>query len=232
MIRPTAPSSRAWALKLAAGLVLALPAAAQAQISEENPSPMLQWFECRWSDMERRMSDYFIAGYGSVWVPPISRAYTPPTQLNQHSTSAGYDTFDRFDLGVRSLLFLGVVRLGVRNERQDDLIDRDGGRCGCGLVGEPAAVRQPPTDDGVVLGPDRGRGGPLAARPSSQVVFVAVERNVALGRALVTTELRRVHGWVRCSEERQNRRLRFWPPDSGRTTERPWVSLTASPSRI
>jgi len=99
MIRPTAPSSRAWALKLAAGLVLALPAAAQAQISEENPSPMLQWFECRWSDMERRMSDYFIAGYGSVWVPPISRAYTPPTQLNQHSTSAGYDTFDRFDLG-------------------------------------------------------------------------------------------------------------------------------------
>ncbi len=61
---------------------------------------MLQWFECRWPDMERRMSDYYIAGYGSVWLPPPSRTYVPPTQANQNGTSAGYDVFDRFNLGT------------------------------------------------------------------------------------------------------------------------------------
>jgi alpha-amylase len=74
-------------------------AASHAQISSENPPPLLQWFECRWSDMERRMSDFFVAGYGGAWVPPPSRAYVPPAQTNQNSTSAGYDVFDRFDLG-------------------------------------------------------------------------------------------------------------------------------------
>jgi hypothetical protein len=74
-------------------------APSHAQISAENPAPTLQWFECRWSDMERRMSDYFVSGYGSVWVPPPSRAYVTPGATNQNSTSAGYDVFDRFDLG-------------------------------------------------------------------------------------------------------------------------------------
>ena len=70
-----------------------------AQLTTENPAPTLQWFECRWSDMERRMGDYFVSGYGSVWVPPPSRAYVPSGATNQNSTSAGYDVFDRFDLG-------------------------------------------------------------------------------------------------------------------------------------
>ncbi|MDX2131847.1 MAG: hypothetical protein SFY69_07330 [Planctomycetota bacterium] len=74
-------------------------ASATAQISTENPPPTLQWFECRWSDMERRMGDFFVAGYGSTWVPPPSRAYVPPSSPNQNSTSVGYDVFDRFDLG-------------------------------------------------------------------------------------------------------------------------------------
>jgi glycosidase len=87
-------------LPLAILIALAGAAPALAQISDENPSPMLQWFECKWPDMERRMSDYFVAGYGSVWVPPPSRGYVPPTQVNQNSTSAGYDVFDRFNLGT------------------------------------------------------------------------------------------------------------------------------------
>jgi glycosidase len=72
---------------------------AWAQAWDENPQPMLQWFECRWYDMEHRMSDFFAAGYGSVWVPPPSRGYMPPTNANQNSSSAGFDVFDRFDLG-------------------------------------------------------------------------------------------------------------------------------------
>ncbi len=45
------------------------------------------------------MADLFIAGYGSVWVPPPTRAYVSPTATDQNSTSVGYDIFDRFNLG-------------------------------------------------------------------------------------------------------------------------------------
>jgi len=75
---------------------MATPALAQA----DDPAPMLQWFECRWQDMERRLPDYFLTGYGSVWLPPVSRGYLSPRDANQNSFSAGYDTFDRFDLGA------------------------------------------------------------------------------------------------------------------------------------
>ncbi|QQS08954.1 MAG: hypothetical protein IPK69_13415 [Phycisphaerales bacterium] len=65
----------------------------------ENPPVMLQWFECPWNDMEHRAPDFFMAGYGSVWVPPVSRPYIWPGSSNQNATSPGYDVFDRFDLG-------------------------------------------------------------------------------------------------------------------------------------
>lgn len=88
--------STPWFLIGAAGLATLAPAAAQAQ---ENPGPILQWFECRWVDMERRVPDWFESGYGAVWLPPVSRGYLPPFLSNQNSTSAGYDVFDRFNLG-------------------------------------------------------------------------------------------------------------------------------------
>ena len=82
---------------LAATFITTLGAShASAQISDENPPVMLQWFECRWPDMERRMTDWFMAGYGSTWLPPVSRGRANP---NTNSTSAGYDVFDRFNLG-------------------------------------------------------------------------------------------------------------------------------------
>lgn len=95
---PHSPHSRR---QHAFGLLATLAAAAFSSpaLAQENPPPMLQWFECRWSDMERRMGDYFAAGYGSVWLPPTSRGYHPPNLPNQNSTSAGYDVFDRFNLG-------------------------------------------------------------------------------------------------------------------------------------
>jgi hypothetical protein len=52
---------------------------------------MLQWFECKWSDMEKKVPDWFVAGYSAVWLPPPSRCLDP--------LSTGYDPFDRFDFG-------------------------------------------------------------------------------------------------------------------------------------
>ena len=57
---------------------------------------MLQWFESRWSDIEHRMPDFFVAGYGATWIPPVSRTGIGPTG---NGDSAGYDPWDRFDLG-------------------------------------------------------------------------------------------------------------------------------------
>lgn len=75
---------------------LALPT--QVARAQDNPV-ILQWFETRWADMERRMPDFFSAGYGALWLPPVTRGYVDPTIGNQNSSSAGYDPFDRFSLG-------------------------------------------------------------------------------------------------------------------------------------
>lgn len=80
-------------LAKAAGATLCLTAAAGNVAAGDNPV-ILQWFECKWTDMEKRVPDWFMAGYGAVWVPPISRCLD--------SGSAGYNPFDRFDLGSPS----------------------------------------------------------------------------------------------------------------------------------
>ena len=73
-------------LPLALAAIVAWTPAAQAQA---NPV-ILQWFEIEWDDIERRTPDFFIAGYNAVWLPPPSMA---------SYQSAGYDVFDRFNLG-------------------------------------------------------------------------------------------------------------------------------------
>lgn len=72
------------------GLSLCMTASAGPVVTNENPV-MLQWFENKWYDMERRVPDWFTFGYGSVWLPPVTKARDPQ--------SPGYDPFDRFDLG-------------------------------------------------------------------------------------------------------------------------------------
>jgi alpha-amylase len=99
MMHVTAYSSghaRKLLLALFAGSAMGFSSVASAQ---EDPAPTLQWFETRWTDMERRMPDYFMAGYGAVWLPPVSKGYIDPRSANQNGNSAGYDPFDRFDLG-------------------------------------------------------------------------------------------------------------------------------------
>ncbi len=73
---------------------------AQKALAQANPV-MLQWFETEWDDIERRTPDFFIAGYGSVWLPPPSKA---------SYQSAGYDPFDRFDLGKPPISATGPGR--------------------------------------------------------------------------------------------------------------------------
>jgi hypothetical protein len=63
-----------------------------AYAQDVSASAMLQWFDGSWRTMERRAPDIFMAGYGSVWIPPGSRA-------DSGNQSVGYDVYDRFDLG-------------------------------------------------------------------------------------------------------------------------------------
>ncbi|MCC6676479.1 MAG: hypothetical protein IT436_04985 [Phycisphaerales bacterium] len=81
---------RSRAVALAAGVAFATPVASSAN---DNPV-ILQWFEAKWTDMERRAPDFFIAGYGGVWIPPATKGSS--------TGSAGYDVWDRFDLGSAS----------------------------------------------------------------------------------------------------------------------------------
>ncbi|MDX2148203.1 MAG: GC-type dockerin domain-anchored protein [Planctomycetota bacterium] len=76
-------------------LALAAGTAAPSALAQDNPV-ILQLFEMRWADMERRMPDVFAAGYGATWLPPVSLGGTAPTG---NTTTVGYDPWDRFDLG-------------------------------------------------------------------------------------------------------------------------------------
>ena len=60
-----------------------------------SPPPILQWFEAKYETMVRRTPDAFVAGYGAVWIPPPGRA----GKEGDGGFSAGYDPYDRFDLG-------------------------------------------------------------------------------------------------------------------------------------
>ncbi len=61
--------------------------------AESSSAPaILQMFEARWDTVEDRMADIFQTGYGQMWIPPTGRA-------DSSNFSAGYDSFDRFDLG-------------------------------------------------------------------------------------------------------------------------------------
>jgi glycosidase len=91
---PTPSFKVAFTIALLAGLS-ASPASAQ------NNQNYLQWFETEWDDIERRVPDFFLAGYDAVWIPPVSKA-------SFHSP--GYDPFDRFDLGKPPLLTFSSSR--------------------------------------------------------------------------------------------------------------------------
>ena len=72
---------------------LAISMVAGSAASQGQYPQMLQWFELEWRDMEHRVPDFFLAGYRSTWLPPISSTTAPASAM-----SPGYDPMDRFDL--------------------------------------------------------------------------------------------------------------------------------------
>src|SRR5215204_1408620 len=72
--------------------ILALAVSASTARAQQVSEPaMLQWFEASQKTIEKRSADLFQAGYGGIWVPPMSRS--------EDSNSVGYNVYDRFDLG-------------------------------------------------------------------------------------------------------------------------------------
>lgn len=89
----TAAGSAPARLARAAGLLLGLgvaAAVAPAPAMAQSSPVFLQWFETSWSNIENRTPDVFLSGYGSMWIPSPCLASTG---------SAGFDPFDRFNLG-------------------------------------------------------------------------------------------------------------------------------------
>jgi alpha-amylase len=68
---------------------------------------ILQWFDSTYATQANRVADFFMAGYGSTWIPPTGRA-------DSGSQSVGYDVFDRFDLGSTGNQTLYGSEAGLR----------------------------------------------------------------------------------------------------------------------
>ncbi len=86
---PSRPANSTIASALCALSICGLATVASAE--DQPQSVTLQWFEADWNTIENRMPDFFVAGYSSTWLPPISLA---------SNTSPGYDPFERFHIGV------------------------------------------------------------------------------------------------------------------------------------
>lgn len=76
--------------------------------ADASPAPILQWFDSSYVTQEKRVADFFMAGYGSTWIPPVGRA-------DSGNQSVGYDVFDRFDLGQAGNSTLYGTEQGLRN---------------------------------------------------------------------------------------------------------------------
>ncbi len=75
--------------RTAAACLLSAAGLARAQASDNRV--IIEYFESSWVNIETRMPDVFMAGYGGMWVPAPSLS---------SFASAGYDPFDRFNLGT------------------------------------------------------------------------------------------------------------------------------------
>lgn len=84
--------SNASRLLLAIATVWLAPLGLSANAQDASSPAYLQFFEARWDTIEERQVDVFNTGYGGMWLPP-------PTRADSSNFSAGYDLFDRFDLG-------------------------------------------------------------------------------------------------------------------------------------
>src|SRR5207249_8086906 len=94
-----------------AAVLAALSCASTARANDVSPPVILQWFESKWSTMERRTPDLFMAGYGAVWTPPPGRAL-----YDDQGGGIGYNIYDRFDLGKANDSTLYGTEAGYRQQ--------------------------------------------------------------------------------------------------------------------
>ena len=88
-------------LRLAVLTVLLLPASARAEV-------ILQYFNLSWRDLAAKMPELAEVGYGSLWLPPPTKA--------SGGLSVGYDLWDPFDLGGRDQRNTVKTRYGTEAE--------------------------------------------------------------------------------------------------------------------
>ena len=79
-----------------------------ASAADTSAPAILQWFDSSYVTQRERVADFFLAGYGSTWIPPVGRA-------DSGRQSVGYDVFDRFDLGSPTNHTLYGTEQGLRN---------------------------------------------------------------------------------------------------------------------
>jgi len=91
---------------LAVAVLICL-APASADAVDTSAPAILQWFDSTYGTQEKRVADFFKAGYGSTWIPPTGRA-------DSGNQSVGYDVFDRFDLGSTTNETLYGTETGLR----------------------------------------------------------------------------------------------------------------------
>jgi alpha-amylase len=92
---------------VAAAALAGLPALRADAVDASQPA-ILQIFEASYKTLEKRAPDIFMAGYGSVWIPPTNRA-------EAGNLSVGYDAYDRFDLGSAGNPTLYGTENGLRS---------------------------------------------------------------------------------------------------------------------
>ena len=90
-------------------LILTVAGAMRSALAIDTSEPaILQWFDSAYVTQRERVADFFQAGYGSTWIPPVGRA-------DSGGQSVGYDVFDRFDLGSPTSQTLYGTEQGLRN---------------------------------------------------------------------------------------------------------------------
>ena len=79
--------------------------------ANDSAPPILQWFDSSYGTQAKRVADFFMAGYGSTWIPPTGRA-------DSGNQSVGYDVFNRFELGTAGNQTLYGSEAGLRRFTQ------------------------------------------------------------------------------------------------------------------
>jgi autotransporter-associated beta strand protein len=118
------PRRAARGLVLRSACGLAALAGGIAAGSDSAPA-ILQWFDSTYATQANRVADFFMAGYGSTWIPPTGRA-------DSGNQSVGYDVFNRFDLGSTGNQTLYGSEAGLR--RFVDVMHRSSGSVVVDLV--------------------------------------------------------------------------------------------------